>query len=639
MQILENINHPNDVKKINPKDYEKLAGEIRKYIIQNISKTGGHLSSNLGVVELTLALHLSMDFPKDQLIWDVGHQAYTHKILTGRKKEFHSLRSIDGLSGFPKTKESDCDSFNTGHSSTSISAALGIAKARDLKGEHNKVVAVIGDGALSGGMAYEALNNAARLDSNMIIVLNDNHMSISENVGGMANYLGKLRTDILYNNMKRSLEVNIKKVPMVGSAVINKLKKSKHLLKSLVIPGMLFEDMGLTYIGPIDGHDITQLKTAFLSASKVKRAVLVHVITKKGKGYALAEQNPSLFHGVDAFDIKTGKKKKKKKESTYTDVFSETIVELGREHPEVVAISAAMPSGTGLEEFMREFPERFFDVGIAEEHAITFGAGLASQGMKPFVALYSTFLQRGYDQILHDVCISKLPVVFAIDRSGIVGKDGETHQGIFDISFLSHIPFFTLLAPKDGRELKDMLQFAYQYNGPIGIRYPRGHATEELVPYKSPIEYGKSEHIVSDPEGEIAIVAVGSMVETAVKVREHLKNSSKKVTLVNARFISPMDESMLHGLLHGHRIIVTMEENIKAGGFGEKVASFLMEHQYHGISHLNISLPNEYLEHGDVSDLKEKLGLDDLTISQKIMNRYNELCIKKTEESYNKEFL
>jgi len=643
-QILDTINLANDIKKIRPSDYKRLAEEIRKFLVQNISKTGGHLASNLGTVELTMALHLCMDFPKDKLVWDVGHQAYTHKLLTGRKNEFCTLRTYEGLSGFPKKKESNCDPFDTGHSSTSISAAMGLVKARDLAGENYKVTAVIGDGALSGGLAFEALNNAARLNSNLIIVLNDNNMSISENVGGMANYLGQLRTNIKYNNFKESVEKALNKVPGIGSVIMDKLRKSKDSIKRLVIPGMLFEDMGLTYIGPIDGHDINQMITAFSSASKVKEAVLVHVITKKGRGYKPAEHNPCRYHGVESFDVKTGKNNDVKKGATYTDVFSDTIMELAEKNEKLVAITAAMPNGTGLTKFMRQYPDRFFDVGIAEEHAVTYAAGLASGGMKPFVAIYSTFLQRAYDQILHDVCLNKLPVVFAIDRAGLVGNDGETHQGIFDISFLSHIPSMTIMAPKNKQEFRDMLIYSNQFDGPIAIRYPRGRAYDGLSEFHAPIVYGKSEilkeitrsdedsvtNAVADRTGtdtggeifrkdNIVILAVGSMVETAVQVEAGLNNSGKKVTLINVRFIKPMDVELLHRLSRSHGLWITMEENVKAGGFGEKVAGFLAEHDYRQVRLINISLPDQFIEQGDVSVLKEKLGLDVPSVLDRIL--------------------
>ncbi len=638
-QILDEINQANDIKKTNPEDYNKLAKEIRRFLVNNISKTGGHLASNLGAVELTMALHLFMDFPDDRLVWDVGHQAYTHKLLTGRKNEFSSLRTFEGLSGFPKRKESSCDSFDTGHSSTSISAAMGLVKAREMEGKNHRVIAVIGDGALSGGMAFEALNNAARLTSNLTIILNDNNMSISENVGGMANYLGKLRTDDKYKNFKTSIEKMLNHVPGVGAAIMDKLKKSKDSLKRLVIPGMLFEDMGITYIGPIDGHNIAELNTALISASKMKKAVLIHVLTKKGKGYKPAEENPSQYHGVESFDIKTGKNNGGKKGITYTDIFAETILELGDKDKNVVGITAAMPSGTGLNKFMNRYPERFFDVGIAEEHAVTYAAGLALGGMKPYVAIYSTFLQRAYDQILHDVCISNLPVVFAIDRAGLVGNDGETHQGMFDISFLSHIPNLTIMAPKNGNELKEMLYFANDYNGPIAVRYPRGKAYDGLTSFHSPIELGRSEALyttvkggkIQGENGELVLednsfyeertvlLALGSMLETASAVYEELVIDGREVTLINVRFIKPMDEALLHKLAKTHGKWITLEENVKAGGFGEKIAAFLMDNDYRQVKLLNISLPNQFIEQGDVEVLKEKLGLDDMSIKTKVL--------------------
>lgn len=628
-QILNEINKANDIKNIDPSDYKNLAEEIRHFLVKNISRTGGHLASNLGAVELTMALHLCMDFPKDKLIWDVGHQAYIHKLLTGRKNEFRTLRNYEGLSGFPKVKESDCDAFDTGHSSTSISAAMGVVKARDLSGEKYKVAAVIGDGALTGGLAFEALNNAGRLKSNLIIVLNDNNMSISENVGGMANYLGKLRTDSKYHDFKAGIERLLNMLPGLGDFIMDKLKKSKDSIKRLVIPGMLFEDMGITYIGPIDGHNINELITAFKSASKADKAVLIHVITRKGKGYKPAEQNPSKYHAVDAFDVKTGENKVLKKGVSYTEVFSDSILKLAKENEKLVAISAAMPIGTGLSRFKSLYPSRFFDVGIAEEHAVTFAAGLASGGMRPVVAIYSTFLQRAYDQILHDVCISRLPVIFAIDRAGLVGNDGETHQGIFDISYLSHIPSLTLMAPKNGYELYKMIQFAYYFNGPIAIRYPRGRAYEGLSEFQAPIEWGKSEILYTASEAKedenqgktIVLLAVGSMVETAVSVREMLNTADYPVTLVNIRFITPLDEELLHQLAKDHTVWVTLEENVKSGGFGEKVAGFLMEHNYRQIDLINISLPDRYISQGDVSVLKEKLDMDANGIYTKIIGR------------------
>ena len=478
--VLDKINDVNDIKKLNTDELDILAEEIREFLINKISVTGGHLASNLGVVELTMALHLAFDFPKDKVIWDVGHQSYTHKLLTGRKDAFDGLRKYGGMSGFPKRKESNCDAFDTGHSSTSISAGLGYANARDLLGEDYNVVSVIGDGALTGGMAYEALNNAAMLKSNFIIVLNDNNMSISENVGGMPEYLGKIRTASVYNDLKNDVVNTLNKVPVYGEKIVGTIRRTKSGIKQLLIPGMLFENMGLTYLGPIDGHDIQKMRKAFNEAKKLDTAVIVHVITKKGKGYLPAEQHPSRFHGTDAFDVATGEPLKKKEKPSYTDIFSAVINRIADKNDKVVAITAAMPDGTGLKKFAKRFPERFFDVGIAEEHAVTFAAGLAAGGMIPVVAVYSSFLQRAYDQILHDVCIQNLHVIFAVDRAGLVGSDGETHQGIFDYSFLSSIPNMNIMAPKNKWELYDMFRFAVDFDGPVAIRYPRGEACEEF---------------------------------------------------------------------------------------------------------------------------------------------------------------
>ncbi|ROR27124.1 1-deoxy-D-xylulose-5-phosphate synthase [Mobilisporobacter senegalensis] len=612
---LDSIEKPNDIKNIKPENYNRLAKEIRRFLIDRVSNKGGHLASNLGVVELTMALHLILDFPKDKLVWDVGHQAYTHKILTGRKEGFDSLRCFGGMSGFPKRVESDSDCFDTGHSSTSISAALGFAKARDLSGKDNKVFAVIGDGALSGGMAYEALNNAARLKSNMVIVLNDNNMSISENVGGMSTYLGKIRSNTKYLGLKEGVETTLRKLPVFGDAIVDKIRKSKDSIKRLVIPGMLFEDMGITYIGPIDGHNMEQLLSAFRSAIKMNEAVIVHVITKKGKGYSYAEKNPSKFHAMEPFVIKTGETKTESLCVSYTEAFSDSIVKIADTNEKVVAISAAMPSGTGLTKFMNYYPERFFDVGIAEEHAVTFAAGLAAEGFKPFVAIYSTFLQRAYDQILHDVCLQNLPVVFAIDRAGIVGKDGETHQGIYDLSYLSHIPNLTVIAPKNVREFDMMLQYCAIYNGPIAIRYPRGKVFEGLEEFNGPIEFGKSEMIYMDQD--IVLLALGSMVEVAIDVREQLRAEGFHASLVNVRFVSPLDEDMLHELAKNHHVFITLEENVKSGGYGEKISGFLSQYNYGRIKHINISIPDRFITHGEPELLKEELGID----ADSIVNR------------------
>ena len=611
---LDRINEANDIKKIEPEAYDALASEIRSFIIESVSEHGGHLASNLGVVELTMALHLCMDFPNDKLIWDVGHQAYTHKLLTGRKEDFSGLRTFGGMSGFPKHKESPCDAFDTGHSSTSISAALGYARARDLKGEDRTVVAVIGDGSLTGGMAYEALNNVSHLKSNMIIVLNDNKMSISENVGGLSKHLTALRTRESYMDFKMDVEKKLKQIPHVGDSVARSVKKSKDSIRQLFVKGGFFEDFGIKYIGPIDGHDIKEMVRVLNALKRLNEPVVMHVVTQKGRGYVPAEQNPSAFHGVGSFDIATGESLASKS-LTYTSVFSKTICRLGKAHPDVVTICAAMPDGTGLTAFKKHFPGRFFDVGIAEQHAVTFAAGLAAGGMHPFVAVYSSFLQRAYDQIIHDVCIQNLPVVFCVDRAGLVGADGETHQGIFDLSYLSMIPNMTVCAPKNKYELYDMLYFAYQYHGPIAIRYPRGSAYEGFKNMRPPIEYGKSELMF---EGEkIALVAVGSMVQTAVQVREKLLDKGINATVVNARFVCPLDTECLDGLSRDHQWIVTMEENVLKGGFGEACGDYLLA-KHEDVRLIHVGVPDVYVEHGGVDQLKKTLHMDADSIVERI---------------------
>ncbi|MBR9946604.1 1-deoxy-D-xylulose-5-phosphate synthase [Clostridiaceae bacterium Marseille-Q4145] len=616
--VLEKINQVNDIKKIPPEEYDTLAEEIRQFLITKISQTGGHLASNLGVVELTMALHLCFDFPKDKVVWDVGHQSYTHKLLTGRKAGFDELRKYGGMSGFPKRKESDCDSFDTGHSSTSISAGIGLVAARDLRGGDEHVISVIGDGALTGGMAYEALNNASRLKKNFIIILNDNNMSIAENVGGVSEYLNGLRTNEAYTNFKTGVEQSLNRIPG-GTHLANQLKKTKSGIKQLFIPGMFFEDMGVTYLGPVDGHDIGKLQEVLKKAKKVKGAVLVHVLTKKGKGYLPAERHPSRFHGAEPFDIETGLPSKKRKKANYQDVFSTCMVKLGQRNKNVVAITAAMPDGTGLKRFKNIYPERFFDVGIAEEHAVTFAAGLAAGGMRPIFAVYSSFLQRAYDQVLHDVCIQNLPVVFAIDRAGLVGSDGETHQGIFDLSYLSSIPNMHIMAPKNKWELSDMLKFAVEFDGPIALRYPRGEAYDGLKDFRKPIEYGKSEFLYE--EEDIAILAVGSMVKTAEEVRHKLKDMGYNCSLVNARFVKPIDTEIIKELSKEHRLLVTMEENVRSGGYGEKVRDFVEDHEI-PVHLLTIALPDEYVEHGNVALLYEEVGIDAESVTKRIVSRY-----------------
>lgn len=615
---LEKINQVNDIKQIPPEEYEALAAEIREFLIEKISSTGGHLASNLGVVELTMALHLSFDFPKDKVIWDVGHQAYTHKLLTGRKAGFDGLRKYGGMSGFPKRKESECDCFDTGHSSTSISAGIGLVAARDLLGGDEHIISVIGDGALTGGMAYEALNNASRLKKNFIIVLNDNHMSIAENVGGMSEYLNGLRTNEVYTSFKSGVEQSLNRIPG-GVHLANQLKKTKSGIKQLLIPGMLFEDMGITYLGPVDGHDITKLLDVFRKARRVKGAVLVHVLTKKGKGYEPAERHPARFHGAEPFDIETGLPKNRRRKANYQDVFSTCMVKLGQRHEHVVAITAAMPDGTGLKRFRNMYPDRFFDVGIAEEHAVTFAAGLAAGGIRPIFAVYSSFLQRAYDQVLHDVCIQNLPVIFAIDRAGLVGSDGETHQGIFDLSYLSSIPNMHIMAPKNKWELSDMLKFAVGFDGPLALRYPRGEAYDGLKEFRSPIVYGKSELLYE--EEDIAILAVGSMVKTAEQVRRKLKEIGYSCTLVNARFVKPVDTDIITELSKDHRLLVTMEENVQSGGYGEKVQDWIVQKKL-PTAVLNISIPDEYVEHGNVDILYEEVGIDAESVTKRIIEKY-----------------
>lgn len=612
--LLERINQPNDIKKLDSTDYDILAKEIREFLIQKISVTGGHLGSNLGTVELTMALHLSLDLPEDKIVWDVGHQSYTHKLLTGRRDGFDNLRKHGGMSGFPKRKESQCDAFDTGHSSTSISAALGLAKARDIQGKDNRIVAVIGDGSLTGGMAYEAMNNAASLESNFIIVLNDNNMSIAENVGGVSKYLNDIRTADKYLNLKEGVYNTLKSMPK-GDAMVRGIRKAKSSVKHLMIQGMLFEDMGITYLGPVDGHNIPAMLRVIQEAKRVKGAVMIHVKTQKGKGYGPAERHPARFHGAEPFDIETGVPSSPRDKANYTDVFSTVMMKLGQRNEKVVAITAAMPDGTGLKRFKNAYPDRFFDVGIAEEHAVTFAAGLAAGGLKPIVAIYSSFLQRAYDQIVHDVCIQNLPVVFAIDRAGLVGSDGETHQGIFDLSFLSSIPNMHIMAPKNKWELSDMLKFAVAFDGPIAIRYPRGEAYDGLKEYRQMVSLGKAEWLYE--EEEIAILAVGSMVKTGLQVYEKLKAAGHKCSLCNARFVKPIDEEMVDRAAKNHKVIVTLEENVLSGGFGEKVCNYISEKEYPN-KLVMIGIPDEYVEHGNVDVLRKEIHIDADSIISKI---------------------
>lgn len=620
--MLERIQKENDIKQLNPEELEILAEEIREFLIEKISKTGGHVASNLGVVELTMAMHLVFDLPKDKIIWDVGHQSYTHKLLTGRREGFDTLRQFGGMSGFPKRNESECDAFETGHSTTSISAGVGYVAARDMLGEDYSVISVIGDGSFTGGMAYEALNNAANLNTNFIVVLNDNEMSISKNVGGMSQYLNRLRTADVYTGLKRGVTKTLKQVPLVGEQMIKQIRKTKSSIKQLVVPGMFFEDMGLTYLGPIDGHNLPMLRKSLREAKKIEGPVLLHVLTKKGKGYKLAEENPGKFHGVSPFDVETGDVLSEKTKDTYTDVFGKVMCDVARNNPKLAAITAAMEDGTGLARFARMYPKQFFDVGIAEEHAVTFAGGLAAGGVKPVFAVYSSFLQRGYDQLVHDIGMQKLPVVFAIDRAGLVGNDGETHQGVFDVSFLNTIPNMTVMAPKHKWELADMLRFAIEHDGPIALRYPRGTAYDGFQERRAPIEYGKSE-IISEGK-DIAILSVGHMFEEAVKVSADLRDLVFEHSLVNARFIKPIDEAMIDELVKEHKLIVTIEENVQTGGYGEKVLEYVSRKGY-DVKVLILALPDQYIEHGNISVLRKETGIDSQSMTERIIKAYKEL--------------
>lgn len=619
-KYLNRIKKTGDIKKIPPDAYPELAQEIRTFLIEKVSVTGGHLASNLGAVELTMGLHLALNLPEDRIVWDVGHQSYTHKILTGRKDQFDTLRQEDGLAGFPRRRESKTDTSDSGHASDSISIGLGLVKARDLTGGKETIVSVIGDGALTGGLAYEALNNASKISTNFIIVLNDNNCSISENIGGMAKYLDKVRTSTVYLDFRDRVYDSMKdKNPQA----VEQIRKAKNTFKSTFLPGMLFENLGLTYLGPFDGMDVNAVKSAVERAKNIRKAVVVHVLTKKGQGYEPAVKHPARFHGTAPFEIETGLPKKNSKVS-YTDIFSTVMVKMGQRDDKVVAVTAAMEDGTGLKRFHNAYPHRFFDVGIAEEHAVTYAAGLALGGMKPVVAIYSTFLQRAYDEIAMDVCLQDLPVVFCLDRAGLVGADGETHQGILDLSYLSSIPNMTVTAPKNKWELSDLIKFALNFGHPVAIRYPKGDVYDGLKEIREPIEYGKSE-LIDQGEG-VLLFAVGSMVKTAVEVRELLLQQGIEPTVVNARFVHPFDEEMLRQQLPRHRLLVTMEENVASGGFGEHVAAWV-EENFPGQDILCIAIPDQFVEQGSVEQLKKKLGIDAESIAAKILEK-----VKKNRE-------
>ena len=610
--LLDDINKTGDIKNIPQSKYPELAQEIRDFLIEKISVSGGHLASNLGTVELTMALHVALDLPKDKIIWDVGHQSYTHKILTGRKDKFDTLRQFGGMSGFPKRCESDTDCFDTGHSSTSISAGLGMVKARDLKKEDYTVVSVIGDGSLTGGLAYEALNNAAKLETNFIIILNDNEMSISESVGGMKKYLNSVRTAEGYLNLKEDVYAQLR----TNTKVVDNIRRAKNSFKQLFVPGMVFENLGITYLGPVDGHNTAELVKVIKEAKKVKKAVMIHVMTKKGKGYGPAERHPARFHGTEPFIVENGLPRNPRTTSNYQDIFSTVMCKLGDRDDKVVAITAAMADGTGLKRFRNMYPDRFIDAGIAEEHAVTFAAGMAAGGYKPVFAVYSSFLQRAYDQILEDVCLQKLPVVFAIDRAGLVGSDGETHQGIFDLSYLSSMPNMTICAPKNKWELSDMLKFAVNYGAPIAIRYPRGNAYDGLKEFRAPVEAGKCEVIYE--EKDICLFALGCMVKIGEEVRQILKDNGFKCTLVNARFAKPIDTEYIHVASSDHKLFVTMEENVASGGLGEKVRAYIDDNRLDS-NVLQIAIPDKFVTHGNVDKLRKELGIDAQSIADRIM--------------------
>lgn len=638
--LLDEIRGMNDIKRIDPSDYKKLAHEIRRKLVRTVSETGGHLSASLGVVELTMALHLTLDFPEDKLVWDVGHQSYAHKILTGRADELFTLRQYGGLSGFPDVRESEADGFCVGHSSTSISAALGLAKARDLNGGDEKVFAVIGDGALSGGMAYEAMNNAVEAKTSLVIVLNDNKMSIAPNVGGMSNYLGQIRADRRYRSLKNKVEDTLDRIPTVGVPLANQIRKTKDSLKHLLLPGMLFEDMGLTYIGPIDGHDIGSMREAFEAAASMNdETVLVHVVTRKGRGYHPAEEKPDLFHGIGAFDIRTGEPYEGGDDAsvTYTDIFGEWLLSRGETEENLVSVTAAMPDGTGVTAFAEEYPERAFDVGIAEEHAVTFAAGMAAGGLRPVVSIYSTFLQRAFDQVLHDVCNVGYPVIFAIDRSGIVGRDGRTHQGVFDLSYLLPMPGMTIISPMDADELVSAFDFALSVQGPVAIRYPRGEAylfdaerysddasdeSDECMDENGRPAFSMGKAEVLTHGREVVIFAVGDMVKTALEIRDELEDEMIRVTVVNMRFVKPFDEELVRELASGHTVTVTMEDNVATGGFGERIGAFLENEGVNVRGFLPVALPDEFIPHGSREELIQAYGLDAATVAGRVREVY-----------------
>jgi len=619
-RILDQIQVPYDVKKLNFKELERLCDEIRKEIISTVSKNGGHLASNLGVVELTIALHYVFDLPRDKLVWDVGHQTYTHKLLTGRRDRFHTLRQYEGISGFPKRDESPYDTFDSGHSGTSISSALGMAEARRQKGEEGRVIAVIGDGSMTSGLAFEGLNQAGHIDRDLIVVLNDNEMSISPNVGALSSYLNRLMTGQFVNRFRDEIKAFLETLPGIGKPALRFAKQAEESLKGLLIPGLLFEELGLKYTGPIDGHRLDYLIETFQNVKKMRGPILVHVITKKGKGYRPAEMNPALFHGVGPFVAETGEPigDPKKNPPTYTEVFGETLCRLAEENQHLIAITAAMQSGTGLEEFSKKFPDRFYDIGIAEQHAVTFAAGLALEGMKPVVAIYSTFLQRAYDQILHDVCLQNLPVVFALDRGGIVGEDGPTHQGLFDFSYLRHIPNLVIMVPKDEDEFQHMIKTAIECPMSVAFRYPRGRGMGvKMETILKSIDIGKGE--VLREGNDILVLAIGSTVYPALRAAERLEDAGIHTAVINSRFLKPLDRDLIYNWAKRTGKVLTVEENVLQGGFGSAVLELLQEKGLFSVQVKRLGIPDLFVEHGPQSLLRSKYGIDENGIFKEVM--------------------
>ena len=605
--MLEQINGAADLRRLNINEKKILAQEIREYIIDVVSKNGGHLASNLGIVELTLAIHNVFDLKKDKVVWDVGHQAYVHKILTGRKEQLKTLRKLDGLAGFPKTSESETDCFNTGHSSTSISAAMGMAKARDLKKENHSVIAVIGDGALTGGMALEALNHVGSSRTNMIVILNDNEMSISKNIGGINKLLTRLRAKRRYTVSNQKGRKIIEKIPVIGRLTVKAVKRIKKSIKQLIIPKMYFEEIGFKYLGPVDGHNLEDLEYILSRAKELDEPVLIHVLTKKGKGYKPAEDNPDKFHGTGPFNIETGESTKKKSKD-YSKAFGEKLIELAEKNDRIVAITAAMRDGTGLKDFSTKYPERFFDVGIAEQHALTFAAGLAKEGMIPFVPIYSSFYQRAYDQVIHDICIQKIPVIMCVDRAGCVGNDGETHQGLYDMAFFRLIPNITIMAPKDFEELTKMMKFAIELKAPVVIRYPRGGEADVKFDKHEELELGKAEVL---KEGQdVTIIGIGKMTAMAMKVANELEKDDINAEVINARFLKPLDESKITESISNTKFVITIEDGTEIGGLGSSIKELIINKKLEDVKIKCFAYPDEFIKHGSVSELEELYGLD-----------------------------